>query len=176
MFLSIFFGIILGITIYYYFNMTVAEAESFTNSMSKGIIPRIPISLYQQRGVTLISELPEGRYAVTGGSIELAYVERYKVVKVVSILVNDVSTDTSYRYGNQPFNLNFAKVLYELRAANMSYVSTSFLDCDSTGKLSSTPYYYNYLQDMKTHLYQAKQEQTRTCVTNYLLNNLAEMT
>lgn len=66
-----------------------AYAESFVQDMDNGVIDRTPLL---QPGQT-IGNLPHGLYQVTGGYVNIGYLGKGKVTKVIGILVNDYPTN-----------------------------------------------------------------------------------
>jgi len=59
------------------------------------------------------------------------------VFKIFGVMVDNYPATLAgwdYQHGNQPFNMNFAKVLYELRAAGKNKCSYSCLDYVYAGR------------------------------------------
>lgn len=111
----------------------VIYADSFVQDMDNGHIVRTPLL---QPGQT-IETLTHGLYPVTGGHVNIGFLGKGNVTKVIGIMVNNYPTTLqgwNYQPGNQPFNMNFAKVLYELRAAGKNTCSYSSLDYYYSGR------------------------------------------
>ena len=76
------------------------------------------------------------------------------VKKVIGVMVDNYPQTLAgwnYQHGNQPFNKNFAKVLYELWAANKTTCSYTSLDYAYSGRdLPEANLNSQYLQGFKT--------------------------
>jgi len=95
------------------------------DDLKNGTIARTPLL---QVGQT-IKTLPHGTYNVTGGAVEIGYLGNGNVTKVIGIAPNGIPPATlTYTPGIQPFNRNFASILFELREAGQKNVSHSALD------------------------------------------------
>ena len=107
--------------------------ESFVSEMENGTIARTHLL---QPGQTLATLQPN-TYRVTGGYVSVGYLPRGSVIKILGVMVDNFPTTLAgwdYQQGNQPFNKNFAKVLYELNAAGKSTCSYSSLDYVYAGR------------------------------------------
>ena len=149
--LAILFIIIIIIYLKFFDQPALLEAKegTFVHDMDNGIIPRTPLL---QPGQT-VKTLTHGIYPVTGGYINIGYLgSRSKVTKIISIIVDDdfsdPTRDTNYHPDNEPFNTNFAKVLYEIRATGKESCYPSNLDSRSEID-SMTISYYKYLMQFK---------------------------
>ena len=73
--------------------------------------------------------------------------------------------------------MNFAKVLYEMRAAKITSVNRNHLDRDALGREKEECYYTHYLAGLKNHLGMppAEEDLEKTYLSNKVLNALAEM-
>ena len=97
-----------------------------TKDMEQGTVQRTPLL---QAGETLANK-GEGTYPVTGGWVETGFIGSGKVPRVIGVVVDGARAGFDYQYtaGNQPYNRNFACVLYELRAAGYKTGSYTCLD------------------------------------------------
>lgn len=101
--------------------------------MDSGAIARTPLL---QPGQTLAS-LQLGLYRVTGGYVNVGYLSQGTVIKIIGVMLDQYPTTLAgldYQHGKQPFNKNFAKVLYELNAAGKKRCSYSSLDYAYAGR------------------------------------------
>ena len=163
------------IFIFSYFSSPLL-CDSFGWSMENGHIGRTVIPL--KKGQT-IADLTAGLYPVTGGNVMLGYVGKGDVVRVIGVMVEGCPTrveDWVYTFGNQPFNTNFAKVLYELREANQQYISYKLLDYHYSRKEEGL--YASYFRQFKTFngISEDASRPGSTLLTSTLLNQLAEQT
>lgn len=109
------------------------HCDSFVSDMDNGTIARTPLL---QAGQTLATLQPN-LYKVTGGYVNVGYLPRGNVIKIIGVMVDNSPTTVAgweYQQGNQPFNKNFAKVLYELNAIGKSTCSYSSLDYVYAGR------------------------------------------
>ncbi len=116
---------------------TTAYAESLTNELENGTIQRTPLLQHGQS----IKTLPHGLYPVTGGSLQIGYVGNGGVTKIIGMCANglpDSLEDFRYAAGKQPFNRNFASVLFEMRAAGQHHGSYTSMDYFTAGR--ETPF------------------------------------
>jgi hypothetical protein len=154
-----------------YYSMPIL-LESFVESMQNGTITRTSITL--QPGQQ-IKDLTEGWYPVTGGSVKLGYTRNGTVLRVVGILVDNLPqtfAEWTYHKGNQPFNANFAKVLFELREAGKSHISYTTLDYHITGS-GKAGALSDYFKQFK--LSKGLKDSDGDCgLTNSILNKLAD--
>lgn len=150
--------------------------ESFTNDMNNGVIPRTPLL---QHGQT-IPTLPHGLHRVTGGYVSVGFLPRGHVTKILGIMVDQYPTTLNgwnYNHGNQPFNMNFAKVLYELHAAGKRTCSYTSLDYAYSGRdLAQANLNSQYLQAFKASrgLGANSENYGEFGITSKILNALAE--
>ena len=101
--------------------------------MHNGVIPRTRLL---QPGQS-IANLPHGWHDVTGGRIKVGLLPSGNVPRILGIMVDGYPTTPNgwiYHQGNQPFNRNFAKVLYEVYAAGKSTCSYTTIDYTFDGK------------------------------------------
>ena len=151
-------------------------AESFTDQMDRGAIARTPLL---QPGQTLAT-LPPGLYRVTGGHVNVGFLPKGSVIKIIGVMVDQYPTTLAgwnYQHGNQPININFAKVLYELSAAGKKTCSYSSLDYAYGGRdLVQANLNSQYLQGFKTArgLGVNSENYGELTITKKILNALAE--
>lgn len=79
--------------------------------MRNGTIPRTPLLQPGQ----IIRTLAHGTYNVTGGVVQIGNLANGNITKVIGIAANGNHPGINYIPGNQPFNRNFASILFELR-------------------------------------------------------------
>ena len=110
----------------YYVNNTPHLYANLVSDLNSGAVPRTPLL---GLGETIETK-PHGLYPVTGGFIRIGCINRNRVTIVLGVIPLYESLDFDYLYSrnNQPFNLNFACVLYELRAAGRVHFSSTSLD------------------------------------------------
>lgn len=82
--------------------------------------------------------------------MQIGHLGGSKVTKVIGIVVNDnIPANFSYTPGVQPFNSNFASILFELREAGLRDISHYVLDYATADRQLVTPagnlnaYYFN---------------------------------
>lgn len=117
-----------------FLNQGTAYAASIVQDLDNGTIPRTPLLRLDHTKLTL----PYGEYPVTGGIVKIGHAPGSRCANsVIGIYVNGtppatgnlvLSSTLNYVPGNQPFNGNFAKVLYELRAAGYTDISKHTLN------------------------------------------------
>ena len=98
--------------------------EGYVDDLRNGIIPRTFLLAARQT----IKTLAHGTYNVTGSIIQTDNLGNGSVTKIIGIAVNGHNPLPHYNPGNQPFNLNFAFVLFEAREADQAKISHSVLD------------------------------------------------
>ena len=151
-------------------------AESFTSEMDRGAIARIPLL---QPGQTWANVQP-GLHRVTGGHVNVGFLPHGTVKKVIGVMVDNYPTTLAgwdYQQGNQPFNKNFAKVLYELHAAGKKTCSYTSLDYAYSGRdLTQGNLNSQYLQAFKAAkgLGANSENHGEVCISKKILNGLAE--
>ena len=156
--------------VWIYFFSDVLLCDSFTEDMSKGRIARTPLL---QPGQT-VANLAHTTHPVTGGNITVGRTPRGTTTKILGIMVDNWNAATAgYRQGNQPFNMNLAKVLYELRAAGKTSCSYSMLDHHAAGHFNSQ-YVQGYKASQGPSVASTAQGFGEFRITDKLLNGLAE--
>ena len=100
--------------------------EGLTDCLGDGRVPRTP--LLQPGGGQTIRTLAHGTYNVTGGVLQIGNLGNGHVTKIIGMAANGHNNMGLYTPGNQPFNQNFASVLYEVREAGQNSISHSMLD------------------------------------------------
>ena len=144
--------------------------------MDSGAIARTPLL---QPGQSLATLQP-GLYRVTGGHVNVGFLPKGTVIKIIGVMVDQYPTNLAgwnYQHGNQPFNKNFAKVLYELSAAGKKTCSYSSLDFAYAGRdLAQANLNSQYLQGFKAArgLGVNSENHGEFSITNRILNALAE--
>lgn len=99
--------------------------------MENGTIERTTLLQPNQ----VLQNLNPGEYEVTGGKVTVGHRGSGTYIRVLGIDVNGREEfNNTYQIGQQPYNKNFASVLYELRAAGLREVSRATLDAAYTPK------------------------------------------
>lgn len=140
--------------------------------LRNGTIPRTPLL---QPGQTIRS-LPHGVYNVTGGMVQIGNLAGGNVTKVIGIVANGNPPGLNYTPGTQPFNSNFASVLFELREAGQTKVSHSALDYAFANRQLVTPagnVYAHYLQSYRVFAGMPVSQYGETTISNSIINGLA---
>jgi len=75
-----------------------------------------------------IKTLPHGVYPITGGLIHIGYLGGGSVTKVTGNIVSGNNPGLFYTPSTQPYNSNFASVLFEIHEARQATISHSALD------------------------------------------------
>lgn len=158
--------------IYIYFTATVAYAEC-VDDLQDGTIPRTPLL---QQGQS-IKTLPHGIYNVTGGTVQIGYLGNGSVTKVIGISANgNPSPLFNYTPNNQPYNTNFASILYELREAGQKTISHSALDYAFANRQQVTPVgnlNAYFLQTFRTSAGMGVSQYGESTISNKLINSIA---
>ena len=104
---------IISVILYYCFicEPTKPLLLNHVGDLRNGTIPGTP--LLQQT----IRTLAHGVYNVTGGAVHIGFLGNGHVTKVIGVTANDTDPGPVYTSGAQPFNSNFASILFELRQA-----------------------------------------------------------
>lgn len=150
--------------------------DSFVSDMNNGVIPRTPLLQHGQN----IATLPHGLHRVTGGYVSVGFLPKGHVTKIIGVMVDQYPTTLNgwnYHHGNQPFNMNFAKVLYELHAAGKKNCSYTSLDYAYSGRdLVQANLNSQYLQAFKASrgLGANSENHGEFSITSKTLNALAE--
>lgn len=153
-----------------YFFSDVLLCDSFTDDMNKGRIARTPLL---QAGQT-VATLAHNTHPVTGGHITVGRAHTGTTTKILGIMVDNWNTAMAgYRQGNQPFNMNLAKVLYELRAAGKISCSYSMLDHHAPGHFNSQ-YVQGFKASQGPSVASTAQGFGEFRISDKLLNGLAE--
>lgn len=131
--------------------------------------------LIQQPGQT-VKTLAHGPHPVTGGEVHVGFMGSGHVTIITGITVDNCPATPNgwiYRVANQPFNKNFAKVLYEIRAAGQQTLSYTTLD--GPGSLGNGKY-SQYLLGLKHHrnMGVGSEQYGETRISSAILNALAE--
>ena len=130
-------GFIIYTAVTNYFG-TPLLCDSFTQDMNNGVIPRTRLLQPGQTIANIWDGTKEQQHRVTGGNVSVGRTEKGGVTKIIGVMVDNwQSAMTGYRQGNQPFNMNLAKVLYELRAAGKKQCSYSLLDYHTVSHYNS---------------------------------------
>ena len=159
-----------------YFYLKPIHCESFVSEMDRGVIPRTPLL---QPGQTL-ANLQPGTYRVTGGYITVGFLPRGNVMKMLGVMVDGYPNTLAgwdYQHGHQPFNMNFAKVLYEFRAAGKNSCSYTSLDYAYAGRdLPQANVHSQYIRGFKAArgLAVNSENHGELTITTRILNALAE--
>ena len=167
--------IICSIIVFYINNtpkVCLMEGMELTDKLENGTINRTPLL---QPGQT-IKTLPHGRHNVTGGWIEIGFLGKGHVTKVIGFGVHGISP-VAYIEGSQPFNTNFACVLYELNEAGHKYLTPSSLDApDLVLGRSSTVAGPNahIMNTFRTHANMGMSDVGQTKISKTLINNFAK--
>lgn len=176
LYITIFIIVFLANVIFFLFFSKPLLLEPFVSDMNNGVIPRTPLL---QQGQT-IATLPHGSHRVTGGYVSVGFLPKGHVTKILGVLVDQSPATVNgwnYHLGKQPFNMNFAKVLYELRAAGKKNCSYTSLDYASSGRdYVEVKLYSQYLQAFKTSrgLGANSENYGEFSITSKILNALAE--
>ena len=148
--------------------------ESFVDAMQNGNIARTTLPLGP--GQT-IRDLNPGSFPVTGGLVKLGYLGNGEVLRVIGITIDNLPQTAAgwqYQVGNQPFNANFAKVLFELRAAGHGKISYSFLDYHIAG-VGRPALISDYFKQFKSvQGLNVNNDYGETTISSKILNALAE--
>lgn len=92
--------------------------------LQDGTIARTPLL---QQGQT-IKTLAHGTYNVTGGIVEIGHLGNGQVTKVIGISAQGIPANTfTYTPGTQPYNKNFASILFYLNYAWQGKVRLAIL-------------------------------------------------
>jgi hypothetical protein len=156
------------------FFQQAAYAETHTDLLENGTINRIPLV---QPGQT-IRNLPHGLYQVTGGYVNIGFLGKGHVTKVIGIMVDNYPTTIqgfNYDPGNQPYIRNFASVLYELMQARHNKCSYSSLDYTYAGRdMPQANLNMQYLLSFRrSQPLVTNEEYGEVSITNKLINSLA---
>ena len=136
-FLSFIYYLILTvvfITIYIYVLVgTVHAEERHVDLLKDGSIDRIPLV---QPGQTF-RDIAHGWHQVTGGYVNTGVLGHGSTTRVIGTVVIDnkaLVKNCNYIPGNQPFNRNFASILYELKEAGQCNANKTSLGYDAFGR------------------------------------------
>lgn len=160
---------IIFLTFIFYINADITYNDTISD-LRNGIIARTPLL---QNGQTL-ANLPHGWHRVTGGLIHVGYLGNGSVTKMVGIVVDNAG-NWVYTPANQPFNRNFACVLFEMREAGVSKASFSNLDYQTAGRQNNMANLNSgYLRDYRTSvgLGLNSEQHGEVSITNKLINGL----
>lgn len=142
------------------------------DNLLDGTIPRTPLL---QLGQT-IKNLPHGAYDVTGGVVHIGNLGGGHVTKIIGIAAQG-DTGLTYTPGTQPFNRNFASILFELREAGQTNVSHSALDyvlannrqlATANGNFNT-----NFLQSYRVFAGMSQTQYGDTRITDRIINGIA---
>lgn len=143
------------------------------SDLRNGTIVRTPLL---QPGQT-IRTLAHGTYNVTGGLVQIDNLGDGKITKVIGIVVNgNLPATFVYTPGTQPYNGNFASVLFELREAGQTKVSHSALDYVLANRQLATPagnLNAQYLQSYRAFAGMPVSQYGETYISNRIINGLA---
>jgi len=92
---------------------------TFREQMQNDDIPKIPLI---QAGQT-IRDLADGIYPVTGGEVYIGYLPRDNITRITGFTVNGMPVNPVHIVGNQPLNIHFASVTYEMREKGQKNLS-----------------------------------------------------
>lgn len=145
--------------------------------LGNGTIPRTPLL---QSGQT-IRTLAHGTYNVTGGFVDIGNLGSGIVTKVIGVCPNSIVTTPlanilTWTPGTQPFNSEFASILFELREAGQTKLSHSCLDYTAGGRRLLTNagnFNGSYINTFRTARGMANQGFGETTITNAIINDLA---
>ncbi len=141
--------------------------------LQDGTIARTPLL---QQGQT-IKTLAHGTYNVTGGIVEIGRLGNGHVTKVIGIAAQGIPANTlTYTPNTQPFNENFASILFELRAAGQSKVSHSALDYAYANRQLITPsgnFNAMHLQSYRVFAGMPMAQFGETSISNSVINGIA---
>lgn len=142
--------------------------------MDNNTIARMPIQI---GGGQRIRDLQPGWHQVRGGLVNFAFMGNGNVLRVIGITLDNLAQTVegwTYHLGNQPFNTNLAKVLYELRAAGHGKISYTCLDYHLTGAGKSALIGDYFKQFKAAQGLDVQNDFGETSITNKILNALAE--
>ena len=145
--------------------------------LQNGVIPRTPLL---QPGQTLRT-LPHGTYNVTGGIVQIGNLGSGNVTKVIGVCPNSASTTPlpnmlTWVLGTQPYNSEFASILFELREAGQKRISHSCLDYAFSGRQRVTPignFNAVFIESFRTSRGMTNTKYGETDITNAIINQLA---
>lgn len=141
--------------------------------LRNGTIARTPLL---QPGQT-IKTLAHGTYNVTGGLVQIGNLGNGNITKVIGISPGGNPPATFlYTPGNQPFNGNFASILFELREAGQKTVSHSALDYVFADRQLATPagnLNALYLQSYRVSVGMPVSQFGETSISNSIINGIA---
>ena len=141
--------------------------------LRNGTIARTPLL---QPGQT-IKTLPHGTYNVTGGLVEIGNLANGNVTKVIGINPHGIPpAGFHYTPGIQPYNRNFASILFELRDAGQKHVSHSALDYVFANRQLATPagnLHALYLQSYRVSVGMPVAQFGETFISNSIINGIA---
>ena len=168
-FLSIWFLIYVGIS------CVISEPLlcDHVGNLQNGTIARTSLL---QPGQT-IKTLPHGTYNVTGGSVQIGNLGNGNITKVIGIAPHgNPPAALTYTPGIQPFNRNFASILFELRDAGQTKVSHSALDYAFANRSLITPagnINALYLQSYRVSAGMPVSQYGETSISNSIINGIA---
>ena len=145
--------------------------------LQNNVIPRTPLL---QPGQT-ISTLPHGTYNVTGGLVQIGNLGSGNVTKVIGVCPNSITTTPTanvitWLLGTQPYNSEFASILFELKEAGQSRISHSCLDYAFSGRQKITPlgnYNAVFIESFRTARGMPHTGYGETTISNAFINDLA---
>lgn len=145
--------------------------------MNNGTIQRTALLQPNQS----IRTMPHAVYRVTGGYIELGFLGGGHVTKIVGIYVDNTPqvighamNQMTWTQGNQPFNINFGKVIYEIRAAGQSTLSNNVLQNIRYTQWPHSAFYTTCINSYKTQKGLNTQDSfNETSVSNRLIDSIA---
>ena len=145
--------------------------------LQSGVIPRTPLL---QPGQT-IRTLPHGTYNVTGGSVQIGNLGSGNVTKVIGVCPYSANTTAqanmiTWVLGTQPYNSEFASILFELKQAGQSRISHSCLDYAFSGRPRVTPLgnlNAHFIETFRTARGMPHTGYGETTITNAIINELA---
>jgi len=152
--------------------ITTAYAEVL-DDLKDGTIQRIPLL---QHGQT-IKTMPHGLYPVTGGGLQIGNVGNGKVTKIIGMFGNDVPDSLEnfqYAPGRQPFNRNFACVLFEMREAGQRHGSYTSMDYFTGGRaMVSSNLNISYINGYRESIGQSAAPFGEFPISDALINGIA---
>ena len=163
------------ILIYAYINAKISGPLlcDHVGDLRNGTIARTPLL---QPGQT-IKNLAHGTYNVTGGLVQIGNLGGGIVTKVIGIAPNsNIPVPLTYTPGTQPFNGNFASILFELREAGQRTVSHSALDYIFANRQLATPagnFNAHYLQSYRVFAGMPLSQYGETSISNSIINGIA---
>jgi len=141
--------------------------------LQNGTIARTPLL---QQGQT-IKTLAHGTHNVTGGFVQIGNLGSGNITKVIGIAPNgNPPAGLVYTPGTQPFNGNFASILFELREAGQTKVSHSALDYAFANRQLVTPVgniNSLYLQSYRVYEGMPVSQFGETSISNSIINGIA---